>query len=54
MPHENHINLETYIFADDEVGQRFAATLIAKQQQGVQVNVIRDSVGTLTTPDRVL
>jgi cardiolipin synthase len=48
---ENHINLETYIFADDEVGQRFAETLIVKQQQGVQVNLIHDSVGTLTTPD---
>jgi cardiolipin synthase len=47
---QSHINLETYIFTDDEVGQRFAAILIAKQQQGVQVNLIRDSVGTLTTP----
>jgi cardiolipin synthase A/B len=46
----NHINMETYILDDDEVGQRFAAALIAKQQQGVQVNLIRDSVGTLSTP----
>ncbi len=46
----DHINMETYIFEDDEVGQRFAAELIAKQQHGVQVNVIRDSVGTLGTP----
>ena len=46
----DHINMETYIFEDDEVGQRFAAALIAKQQQGVQVNVIRDSVGTIGTP----
>jgi cardiolipin synthase len=44
------INMETYILDDDEVGQRFAAALIAKQQQGVQVNLIRDSVGTLFTP----
>jgi cardiolipin synthase A/B len=47
---EDHINLETYILDDDEVGQRFAQALIAKQQQGVQVNLIRDSVGTLDTP----
>jgi len=46
----DHINLETYILDDDEVGQRFAQALIAKQQQGVQVNLIRDSVGTLDTP----
>ena len=47
---KDHINLETYILEDDEVGQRFAQALIAKQQQGVQVNIIRDSVGTLRTP----
>ncbi len=48
---QDHINLETYILDDDEVGRRFAKTLIAKQQQGVQVNLIHDSVGTLDTPD---
>lgn len=46
----DHINVETYIIEDDEVGQRFAAALIAKQLKGVQVNMIRDSVGTLKTP----
>ena len=46
----DHINMETYILEDDEVGQRFAAALIAKQQQGVQVNLIRDSVGSFSTP----
>jgi cardiolipin synthase len=46
----DHINLETYILDDDEVGRRFADALIAKQKKGVQVNVIHDSVGTLFTP----
>jgi cardiolipin synthase len=46
----DHINMETYILDDDEVGQRFATALIARQQKGVQVNLIRDSVGTLGTP----
>ncbi|MBK5401182.1 cardiolipin synthase [Pseudomonas sp. TH39(2020)] len=46
----DHINMETYILDDDEVGQRFSAALIAQQQKGVQVNLIRDSVGTLGTP----
>ena len=45
----DHINMESYILDDDDVGQRFAAALIAKQQAGVQVNLIRDSVGTLGT-----
>src|SRR5678815_6135539 len=43
------INMETYILDDDEVGQRLADALIAKQQQGVQVNLIHDGVGTLGT-----
>ena len=46
----DHINLETYILDDDEVGRRFVEALIARQRAGVQVNLIRDSVGTLATP----
>jgi cardiolipin synthase len=46
----DHINMETYILEDDEVGRRFADALIEKQRQGVQVNLIYDSVGTLGTP----
>jgi cardiolipin synthase len=46
----DHINMETYILEDDDVGQHFARALINKQKQGVQVNLIRDSVGTLGTP----
>jgi cardiolipin synthase len=47
----DHINLETFILEDDEVGQRFAEALLAKQRQGVQVNLIYDAVGSLSTPD---
>ncbi len=43
------IDMETYILEDDEVGRKLADTLIAKQQQGVQVNLIHDGVGTLDT-----
>ena len=46
----DHINVEAYIFDDDEVGQRFAQALSAKQAQGVQVNLLRDSAGTFSTP----
>src|SRR5262249_23032827 len=45
------INLETYMFSDDEIGDKFADTLIAKQRQGVQVNIIYDSFGSLQTPE---
>lgn len=47
---KDHINLETYIFEDGEVGKEFADLLLAKQAQGVQVNIIYDSVGSLKTP----
>ncbi|MCX7171040.1 MAG: cardiolipin synthase [Proteobacteria bacterium] len=47
---KDHINLETYIFDQDELGIRFAELLIARQRDGIQVNVIYDSVGTLGTP----
>ena len=33
----DHINMETYILDDDEVGRHFAQALIDKQRQGVQV-----------------
>jgi cardiolipin synthase A/B len=46
----DHIHMETYIFDDDEVGQRFAQALIDKRREGVQVQLIRDSVGTVGTP----
>lgn len=44
------INLETYIFDHDEIGQQFADILKAKRQEGVVVNIIVDGVGTLATP----
>ena len=44
------INLETYIFDQDQIGLEFAQVLIDKQQQGVQVNVMYDAVGALATP----
>ena len=47
---KDHINIESYIIEDDEVGQQFADALIAKQLQGVQVNLLYDSVGAWGTP----
>lgn len=47
----DHINLETYIFEAGEVGQKFSELLLERQSEGVQVNVIYDSIGGLTTPE---
>jgi cardiolipin synthase A/B len=46
----DHINFETFIFEDDEVGRGFADLLVDKQRQGVQVNLIYDGVGCMNTP----
>jgi len=46
----DHINLETYIIEDDEIGQQFATLLLEQQGRGVQVNMIYDSVGGIRTP----
>ncbi len=47
----NHINLETFILADDEVGHRVADMLVKKRAQGVRVNLIYDSFGSIWTPE---
>jgi cardiolipin synthase A/B len=43
---KHHVHLETYIFADDEVGTEFAEALAAKARSGVTVRVIYDSIGS--------
>ncbi|MGI4846569.1 MAG: cardiolipin synthase, partial [Janthinobacterium lividum] len=47
---KNNINLETYIFDQDELGMQFAELLMAKQRAGVPVHILYDGVGTLSTP----
>jgi cardiolipin synthase A/B len=46
----DHINLESYIIEDDETGRKFADLLLQKQAEGVQVNLVYDSVGSMNTP----
>jgi cardiolipin synthase A/B len=45
------IYLETYIFADDKVGQQFARRLQDKAREGVAVRVIYDSLGSMSSSD---
>lgn len=45
----HHVHVETYIFADDEVGRAFSDLLLARRQEGIEVRVIYDAVGSVTT-----
>jgi cardiolipin synthase A/B len=48
---KDHINLEYYIVEDvEQDGERLSDLLIEKQRQGVQVNLIYDGVGSISTP----
>ena len=45
----NHIHIEYYIFENDEIGRTIRDILIEKAQQGVEVRVIYDDVGSWHT-----
>lgn len=44
------IFMESYIFEDEVIGQRMAEVLKRKARAGVQVRLIYDAIGSLTTP----
>ena len=44
------IRLETYTFANDELGQRFRDALVRARQRGVTVNVLVDAAGSMELP----
>lgn len=46
----HHVHVETYIFADDEVGREFRDLLIQRRRQGIEIRVLYDGVGSVTTP----
>lgn len=46
------INIEYYIFADDQVGKQVMDVLIKKAKEGVKVRLIYDSIGSLHAPRR--
>jgi len=45
------VQLETYTFADDELGRRFRDALVRVAERGGTVRVLVDAVGSLTLPD---
>ncbi len=46
----DHVNLETYAFAPDAVGRRFAEALVDRAAAGAAVNLVVDAVGCWNTP----
>ena len=48
----HHIHLTTYIFDDDPLGNLVADALIAKANQGIEVRIIYDDVGSWKTRNR--
>lgn len=49
---KKYINIEYYIFAADNIGNRVADALIERAQNGVKVRIIYDSVGSFKTPNK--
>src|ERR687889_719528 len=47
---ERWIHLDNYIFASDEIGNRFAEALSSKAKEGVRVRVLHDWFGCLDVP----
>jgi cardiolipin synthase len=45
-----YVELETYIFNGDEVGEKFAQLLIDKAAEGISVKVLYDSIGSIDAP----
>lgn len=46
---QSSINIESYIIEDDEVGNALADLILKKRAEGVEVNIIYDSLGSLGT-----
>ncbi|WP_166246321.1 cardiolipin synthase [Paenibacillus turpanensis] len=46
---KHHIHFEFYIFRSDRIGRRFQEALIRKAEEGVEVRVIYDGVGSYKT-----
>jgi len=49
----DYLHMETYIFDDDDIGNMFADALIERRQAGVDVSLMVDAVGTISTSDTV-
>jgi len=50
---QRRVWIESYIFADDEAGRAVVAALTERAQAGVEVRVMYDAIGSLSTPSRL-
>ncbi len=50
---QKSINLETYIFSSDSLGWLIAEKLASKAAQGVEVNVVYDSIGSVAASSQM-
>lgn len=50
----DHINLETFILDDDDIGKRLVDALAERAAAGVVVNVIYDAIGSFSTDESFL
>ncbi len=48
---QKSIELETYIYSDDQLGQRFLEALLAATKRGVRVRILVDAGGSWFLPD---
>ena len=48
---KSYVFIETYIFCDDQTGQKVQQALIRKAKEGVEVAVIFDAFGSLSLPN---
>ena len=46
---KHSVHVEVYIYADDELGQKFTDLLMRKRAEGVEVRVLYDAIGSLAT-----
>jgi cardiolipin synthase len=47
---KSSINIEVYILENDEMGKQLVEVLAARQESGIQVNLMYDSIGSMHTP----
>ncbi len=46
----HHVHMEVYIFDGDETGRQFAEALMERARAGIQVRLVIDGVGSISTP----
>jgi cardiolipin synthase A/B len=47
---KSSINVEVYMLENDDMGKQLVAVLAARQESGIQVNLMYDSIGSMHTP----